>query len=359
MKKIILTGGGTAGHVTPNIALLPYLRKEGFEISYIGTKDGIEKGLMEREGIPYEAVATGKLRRYFSSKNFTDIFRVAAGVKEAYSIIRRIKPDVVFSKGGFVAVPVVLGAKLVGVPIVIHESDITPGLANKIAMPFAKYVCTTFPETVRYISGNKGIHTGTPIRDGLFEGEKKRGLALCGFDGKKPVLMMMGGSLGSVKINTELRKALPVLLESFQVVHICGKGNRDSTLEDMEGYRQFEYVSEELPHIFAMADAVISRAGSNSISEFLALRKPNLLIPLSQNASRGDQILNAASFERQGFSMVLKEEDMTAETLIDAVNSLYQNREKYTTAMEANKTNRGVENVMEVILKTMERKTDR
>ena len=349
MKSIILTGGGTAGHVTPNLALIPYLKKEGWDIKYIGSKNGIERALIEKEGIPYFAISTGKLRRYASMENVKDIFRVVEGIHEAKQLIKKLKPDVVFSKGGFVAVPVVLAAKAYKVPVICHESDITPGLANKIAMPFAKKVCTTFPETVKYIKKDKGINTGTPIRDMLFSGNKAEGLDICGFTDEKPVVMMMGGSLGSVKINNVLRKDLDSLLEKYQIVHICGKGNFELSLMGKKGYTQFEYVSEELPHIFAAADIIISRAGSNSISEFLALKKPSLLIPLSAKASRGDQILNAKSFEKQGFSMVLQEEDMNEKSLLDAVNKLYGEREKYIANMNESHLSNGTEQVMKVI----------
>ena len=349
MKKIVLTGGGTAGHVTPNLALIPELVKEGWSVSYIGAHDGIEKTLIEKIGVDYYGVSTGKLRRYFSTKNFTDMFRVVGGVKEAASLIHKLRPDVVFSKGGFVAVPVVLGAKMNGVPVIIHESDITPGLANKIAIPFAKKVCTTFPETLQYIPTKKGINTGTPIRKELFLGDEKKGLEICGFNRQKPILMMMGGSLGSVKINTDLRKALPKILKDFQLIHICGKGNLDKSLDSMDGYKQFEYLSEELPHIFAIAEIVISRAGSNSISEFLALKKPNLLIPLSAKASRGDQILNAESFEKQGFTMVLREEDMNPETILQGIEVLYEKREMFIERMNQSHLSDGVKAVMNVI----------
>lgn len=344
-----MTGGGTAGHVTPNLALIPRLKKEGWTISYIGTYDGIERGLIEAEGIPYYAVSTGKLRRYFSTKNFTDMFRVGKGVKEATSLIKKLKPDVIFSKGGFVAVPVVLGAKINKVPILIHESDMTPGLANKIAIPFAEKVCTTFPETVKLIPKNKGIHTGTPIREELFQGKAERGLEICGFTREKPVIMMMGGSLGSVKINQVLRQILPRLLQDFQIVHLCGKGNAEEDLKKKKGYCQFEYLSEELSHIFAAAELMISRAGSNSISEFLALKKPNLLIPLSANASRGDQILNAASFEKQGFSMVLQEEEMTPISLEEKIRLLYENRRQYQDAMKNSEISNGIDHVLDLI----------
>lgn len=245
--------------------------------------------------------------------------------------------------------PVVLAAKSLKIPVVIHESDMTPGLANKIAMPFAKKVCTTFPETLAHIPKGKGVNTGTPIREELFLGNKETGLEFCGFTADKPVIMMMGGSLGSVKINIQLRGALPTLLKDFQVVHICGKGNLADKLNHTKGYRQLEYVHEELPDVFAAADVIISRAGSNSISEFLALKKPNLLIPLSQNASRGDQILNSRSFEKQGFSKVLLEEDMTYATIEEAVRQVYENRETYRANMEKSPLSDGVMGVMEQI----------
>ena len=349
LKTIVLTGGGTAGHVTPNLALIPELKKAGYNVIYISTEKGMERALVEKTGVEYHYVSTGKLRRYLSKDNFTDMFKVVKGIAEAKKLIKGLKPDIVFSKGGFVAVPVVLGAKFNGVPVIAHESDMTPGLANKIAMPFAKKVCTTFPETVKYI-GKKGIHTGTPIRKELFEGSAEKGRKLCGFDNQKPVIMMMGGSLGSQKINKVLRYILPEITKDFQLVHICGKGNVDQSI-NITGYKQFEYLSEELPHVMACADMVISRAGSNSISEFLALKKPALLIPLSAKASRGDQILNAQSFEKQGYSLVLKEEDMTPESLLKSVKDLYSSKDSLISAMAKSPASNGVKNVMDVILK--------
>lgn len=349
LKTIVLTGGGTAGHVTPNLALIPELKKAGYNVIYIGTENGMERGLVEKTGVEYHYVSTGKLRRYMSKDNFTDMFKVVKGIAEAKKLIKRLKPDIVFSKGGFVAVPVVLGAKFNGVPVIAHESDMTPGLANKIAMPFAKKICTTFPETVKYV-GKKGIHTGTPIRKELFEGNAEKGRMLCGFDNEKPVIMMMGGSLGSQKINKVLRAALTEITTGFQLVHICGKGNVDKSI-NIKGYKQFEYLSEELPHVMACADMVISRAGSNSISEFLALKKPALLIPLSAKASRGDQILNAQSFEKQGYSLVLKEEEMTPESLLKSIKELYLAKDSLISAMAKSPASNGVENVMKVILK--------
>ena len=349
MKKIVLTGGGTAGHVTPNIALIPYLKKEGYDVYYIGSKGGMEEELIKKCDIPYYGVSSGKLRRYFDKKNFSDIFKVLKGIMQAKHIIRKIKPDVVFSKGGFVAVPVVVGAALNKVNVVCHESDITPGLANKLAMPFAKAVCTTFPEAVKHIKDNKGIYTGTPIRDMLFTGKKEKGLEMCGFSGNKPVILIMGGSQGSVKVNNSVRGLLSKLLPKYDIVHLCGKGNLDESLSDKEGYKQFEYISDELPDLFAMADMVISRAGSNAICEFLALHKPMLLIPLGKNASRGDQILNAESFKKQGFAEVIDEEKMTKGSLFDTINRVYENRQSYIDAMESSQASDGIKSVMDII----------
>lgn len=348
-KKIVLTGGGTAGHVTPNLALLPYLRAEGYEIVYIGSEKGMERALIEAEGVTYYGIPTGKLRRYLSKENLSDMFKVVKGIHEAKKLLKKLKPDLVFSKGGFVAVPVVLGAKKNNIPVIIHESDITPGLANKIAMPSARVICSTFPETLQYVPKGKGVYTGTPIRKELFEGNRAKGLAACGFSGKKPVLLLMGGSLGAVKLNNCLREILPELTKTFDIIHLCGKGNLDETLLDRADYKQFEYVSDGLNDLLAAADLIVSRAGSNSISEFLALKKPHLLIPLSARASRGDQILNAASFEKQGFARVLDEDEMTAETMKREIFALYENKDQYVAAMKKSHAGSGVEAVMRQI----------
>ena len=334
MKKIVMTGGGTAGHVTPNIALMPALKDAGYDIEYIGSYNGIEKNLIESLGIKYHGIASGKLRRYFDIKNFSDPFRVIKGYGQAISLMRKIKPDVVFSKGGFVSVPVVLAAKFCHVPAVIHESDITPGLANKIAIKGAKKVCCNFPETLKYLPVEKAVLTGSPIRKELFNGNPQNALKLCNFPNHdKPVLLIIGGSLGSKIVNEAVRKILPELLDDFYVIHLCGKGNLDNSLTGTIGYAQFEYANEELTDMFALADIAISRAGANSICELLALHKPNILIPSSAAASRGDQVLNAKSFKKQGFSYVIEEENLTESTLLDAVKDVYSNRSKYINAM--------------------------
>ena len=333
MKRIVLTGGGTAGHVTPNIALLPKLRELGYDIHYIGSYEGIEKKLIEDVNVPYYGIASGKLRRYFDPKNFSDPFRVLKGYGEARKILKKLKPDVVFSKGGFVAVPVVLAAKHLHIPVIIHESDMTPGLANKISLSAATKVCCNFPETVKLLPEGKAVLTGSPIREELFTGKCEEGLRLCGFTEEKPVLLVIGGSLGSVAINNAIRSNIDALLEKYQIIHLCGRNNLDESLEGREGYKQFEYVKDELKHYFACANVVVSRAGANAICELLALRKPNILIPLGLEASRGDQILNARSFERQGFSMVMEEEELTDEKLLAAVHKLYDSREDFINAM--------------------------
>lgn len=349
MKKIILTGGGTAGHVTPNLALLPSLRKEEFEIHYIGSYNGIERRLIEDAGIPYDGISSGKLRRYFDIKNFSDPLRVLKGYGQAKRLMKQYRPDIVFSKGGFVSVPVVLAAKHYKIPVIIHESDMTPGLANKICIPAAKKVCCNFPETLNYLPKDKAVLSGSPIREELLTGDRLSGLQYAGLSANRPVILVIGGSLGSVTVNHAVRSILPKLLSQFQVIHICGKGNLDESLIGTSDYVQYEYVDKPLRHLFAAADLIISRAGANSICEILALRKPNILIPLSAAASRGDQILNANSFAKQGFSTVLEEEVLTSDTLYQAVSDTYKKRTAFIEAMEKSTLNNAVETIMNLI----------
>ncbi|RAU99158.1 undecaprenyldiphospho-muramoylpentapeptide beta-N-acetylglucosaminyltransferase [Paenibacillus sp. YN15] len=333
-NKIVFTGGGSAGHVTPNLALIGELRKSGWAVDYIGSAEGIERGIVEGTGIPFHAISSGKLRRYIDLKNLSDPFKVVKGVWDAWRVLGRVKPDVVFSKGGFVTVPVVIAAKLRGIPVLIHESDITPGLANRISVPLAGKVCVNFPETVKHIKGNKAVYTGLPIRRELFAGKADKARMELDFVRTRPVVLVMGGSLGAKSINQAVREALPELLQDFQVIHICGKGNVDEALAGRRGYKQVEFITVGLADMLALADVAVSRAGATSIFEFLALRKPMLLIPLSRNVSRGDQVLNAESFARRGFAQVLEEEELNAETLLARVRDLYTNRSAYAAAME-------------------------
>lgn len=349
MKKIVLTGGGTAGHVTPNLALLPYLQKADFEITYMGSYDGIEKKLLADFGIPYVGISTGKFRRYMDPKNFTDPFRVIKGYSQAKKFLKEYGPDVVFSKGGFVSVPVVRAAASLHIPCIIHESDMTPGLANKLCAPVATKICCNFPETIEKLPKEKAVLTGSPIREELAQGDKVAGLNMCGFTANKPVLMVIGGSLGALNVNKAIRDALPDLLERFQIVHLCGKGKLDNLYLNTPGYIQFEYIKSELKDLFAMADIVVSRAGANAICELLALKKPNLLIPLPSSGSRGDQLLNAKSFAAQGYSIVLDEADMTRELLVEKIHELYDNRDTFIEAMSKSSQMDSINTIMGLI----------
>lgn len=324
MKRIVLTGGGTAGHVSPNQALIPLLLQEGVDIHYIGSA-GIEKSLLEgTEGVTYHTIKVGKLRRYFDLKNFTDPFRVISGYAESLRLMRELRPDVVFSKGGYVSLPVVYAAATCRIPVVIHESDLTPGLTTKLCAPLAVSICTTFPECARTL-GAKARHTGTPIRPVIFNGSRERALAMTGFTGQKPVLLMMGGSLGAQTVNAVLRESLPVLLTDFDVLHICGRGNLDPDCQGKPGYFQVEYLNEELCDAYALADILLSRAGSNSLSEILAVRKPALLIPY--HSGRGDQVLNAESLRKRGLANVLPQGEMTAYRMVTELRNLYNHRD--------------------------------
>lgn len=346
MKKIVLTGGGTAGHVTPHFALLPYFKEQGWDVHYIGTADGIERELMG-EQLPYYPISAGKLRRYFDLKNLSDPFRVVKGVFQAYQVLRKLRPNVVFSKGGFVSVPVTIAARFLGIPVVLHESDLTPGLANKLSLPFARELCLTFPDSLSYLKG-KGIVTGTPIRSELVQGSRSEGLRLCKFHEGLPVLLVMGGSLGAGIFNRIIRDHLDTLTKDYQIIHLCGQGNLDAKIKHSR-YFQIEYAKEELPHLLAAADMVMSRAGANSIFELLALAKPHVLVPLSRQASRGDQILNAQSFARQGFSLVIPEEELDIKRLQKSLRELQLRREEFIQAMKSSQAKDGTENVLRVI----------
>ena len=348
-KRIVLTGGGTAGHVTPHLSLIPRLKEMGYDIHYIGTENGIEHQMIAQiPGITYHSVKSGKLRRYFSLQNFTDPFRVIWGAFQSIGLMRKLKPNVCFSKGGFVSVPVVIGAWLCRVPAVCHESDLTPGLANRICAKFATKVATTFPECAKAL-GEKGVNTGTPLRPELFQGSRAAGLAMAGFDGQKPVLLMTGGSLGAQSVNKCLREALPNLLPKMDVLHLCGKGNLDESLMNTPGYCQKEFLSEEMPDALAVADIVLSRAGSNTLSELLALHKPMLLIPYPLSASRGDQVENAKSYAKQGLARVLMQEDMTSQTMTEGLLKLLEEKGELLKALEAYPVKDGTDKVLSLI----------
>ncbi|BCG59997.1 UDP-N-acetylglucosamine--N-acetylmuramyl-(pentapeptide) pyrophosphoryl-undecaprenol N-acetylglucosamine transferase 2 [Paenibacillus sp. URB8-2] len=331
IKKIIFTGGGSAGHVTVNIALMPEFIRAGWVTEYIGSVDGIERQLITSNfNVKYHSISTGKLRRYVDWQNVKDPFKVVKGIFQAYQLIKKLKPNIVFSKGGFVSVPVVIGAWLNKIPVIIHESDLTPGLANKLASPFASLICTTFLETASAFNNHKCHYIGPVLRDELTKGNAERGRAFVGFSNiNKPTILIMGGSLGARKINNVIRESLSQLTKRFRVIHLCGKGHLDSSISNSD-YRQYEYINEELPDILAMCDFVISRAGSNSIFEFLSLKKPMILIPLTKEQSRGDQLLNAGSFESKGYCKVLHEEQLNTDSLIASVYDLAEERTVYS-----------------------------
>lgn len=348
-RKIVFTGGGSAGHVTPNIAIISEL--ENWDIHYIGSRKGIEKELIEKINIPYYGISSGKLRRYIDFENIVDVFRVMKGFAEARRLLKKLKPNLVFSKGGFVSVPVVIAAKSLGIPIFIHESDMTPGLANKISTRFATKIFTSFDETKAYFPEGKTTVIGSPIRKEILTGSPERGIKLLGFDHKRPILTIMGGSLGAKKINEVVRGSLNKLTQSFQIVHLCGKNNTDNHFSSVPRYRQFEYVHEELSDILAATDIVLSRGGSNAIFEFLALNIPMLIVPLGLNQSRGDQILNAQAFQERGYSLTLDEENLNEKSLIELLENLYKNKETFQRNMTDSQKGKALQTLVNEINK--------
>ncbi|AXH99199.1 undecaprenyldiphospho-muramoylpentapeptide beta-N-acetylglucosaminyltransferase [Sporosarcina sp. PTS2304] len=349
---IVLTGGGTAGHVSVNQALIPVFLEKGYRVHYIGSKEGIERELIgdSHPDVVYHAIQSGKLRRYFSMKNFSDPFRVGAGTLQALAILRKLKPELVFSKGGFVSVPVVMAAKLANVTVVVHESDVTPGLANKLALPFSSQIFTVFEQTLQYVPPGKSTCTGPIIRPELFTGDEERGLQFTGFTHDKPIFIVMGGSQGSAVLNDAVRKSLPELLKQYQIIHLCGKGNAEEELKGLAGYAQFEYVTTELPDLLAAADFAVSRAGSNAIFELLAIHKPMLLIPLAASKSRGDQILNASYFASKGLALQVEEEQLPNEPLQYLFAKLEKEKSRLLSNIEKTTKPKTPEKMVELIL---------
>ncbi|WLR42719.1 undecaprenyldiphospho-muramoylpentapeptide beta-N-acetylglucosaminyltransferase [Bacillus carboniphilus] len=350
---IVFTGGGSAGHVTPNIAIMNELNRDKWDIHYIGSHKGIEKELIEKTNIPYHSISSGKLRRYLDKENLIDLFRVVKGISDARKHLKRLKPAVVFSKGGFVSVPVVIAARSLKIPVFLHESDLTPGLANKIANRFSTNIYTSFEEASEHFPSKKTKVVGSPIRKELLQGNVTKGLHYLDFTTQKPIILIMGGSLGASRINDVVRKALPKLLDDYQVIHLCGKGNLEPTLEGKRGYRQFEYVYDDLADLLAAADYVITRGGSNAIFEFLALKKPMVIIPLTLKQSRGDQILNAKSFEQHGYAMKLEEEELTVESLLEKLGLLKENRSMILSSMNRAKQLHAIDVIKEDLEKVI------
>lgn len=350
--KVVFTGGGTSGHVTPNIALIKALKEKGSACFYIGSTTRVERDLIEPLDIPFFSVRTGKLRRYFSFRTFLEPFQILIGIIQAYSHLTKIKPNLVFSKGGFVAFPVVVAAFFKKIPVIAHESDLTPGLANKLSFPFCQKILVTFKKAKDYFKNkNKVFVTGTPIRKELFLGDKEKAKALCGFEKPLPTLLVMGGGQGSVFINQAIRAELKALLEKFNIIHLCGQGKVDDSI-NQKGYAQFAYLQDELADCMALSDLVISRSGANSVYEVLALKKPHIFIPLSLKASRGDQIHNANYFKEQGVSKVLDEETLTAQTLNESIDKVFQDKDNISQKINALSIDDATNTIIDLIYET-------
>lgn len=352
MDRICFTGGGTAGHVSPNLALIPYFIEGGYEVHYIGSKTGIEKDMIKPPVI-FHPISTGKLRRYFDMKNFTDPFRIMNGYIQSRKLLKAMKPRIIFSKGGFVSVPVCVAAKHLGIPVVLHESDYSTGLANKLCTPYCSVICACF-ETAIAGAGDKGVLTGIPMRSELLKGNCAYAKSILqNFDFSKKTMMIMGGSLGAKAINDCVRSCLNELLKSYNIIHICGKGNLDISLNNKAGYAQYEFVSKELPDLLSVTDFVLSRSGATSIFEFLTLNKPMILIPLPSSSSRGDQILNAKYFEKQGFAAVLPQEELNASNLLATINHVRENLEKYKNDQKKHGYEDSNKKIIDILLSNM------
>lgn len=326
----MFTGGGSGGHVTLNLNLIPIFQKNGWEIVYVGSETGIEKELIAKiEGVKYYAIKTGKLRRYFSWQNLKDMFKIPLGVCQAAAIIHKEKPDIIFSKGGFVSFPVVVGGFLNHRKIFMHESDLTPGLANKMSLPFVSKFFTTFIDTVKYVrTPQKVCYIGPVLSDRLKNGNKDKALQVCNFTADKPIVMFVGGSLGAQSLNKAVQKNIDTLLQKFQIIHICGKNQKTDLQRD--GYAQFEFVDKEFKDLLAATDIVVTRSGSNAIFEFWSLNIPMLLVPLPSNASRGEQSSNAQNFQSKGFAEILLDKDLSQDGLLVAqIDKMYQNLDTY------------------------------
>ena len=338
-KKIIFTGGGSAGHVTLNLTLIPFFLAQGWKVCYIGSYKGIERDLVGRlPEVTYYPIATGKLRRYFSWQNFWDMLKIPLGILQAVWIVFKEKPGIVFSKGGFVSFPVVLAGRLNGCPVAMHESDVTPGLANIMSLPFVTKFFTTFTDTKKYVKDQSKVENVGPVLSDRFKnGSKERCCVFCEFKAEKPIILAMGGSLGAQSLNQAIRQNLPELLKNYQIIHICGRGQMEEGA-DCNGYRQFEYVDTELKDFMKAADVVLSRAGSNAIFELRSLNKPMVLVPLSVHSSRGEQMLNAKAFQSDGYCEIIADEEVSdAAKLLAVLKQVYDNRKQYEKKMQADK----------------------
>lgn len=343
-KKIVLTGGGTAGHITPHLALMPYLKKD-FDFTYIGSKNSMEQKMMQ-DLMPFYCVETTKLKRKLSLSNMLIPFKLIKGICQAKKLLKKIKPNIIFSKGGFVAVPVVIAGHLLKIPIITHESDYTLGLANKLIKNKCTYVCTSFDVTSKNLKN--GIFTGSPIREQIFKGNKQNIYKKFNFDKNKKSILFIGGSLGSQSINSTVFGTLKILTQKYNVLHIVGKNNVNDSIK-YNNYVQIEFANN-VEDAFDFADVVVTRGGANVLFELLAIKKPMLIIPLSKKESRGDQILNANYFKQKGYANVLPEENLTAKTLLNEIENTFNNADKFKTNMKNEATN-GTKKIVDLIKK--------
>lgn len=321
-QRFVLTGGGTAGHVYPALAVAEKL--DECKLDYIGG-NGMEKEILKNfPKISYYEIPTAKLERKITLKNLLIPFKLLKSIHESKKILKKLKPNAIFSKGGFVSVPVVLAGRRLKIPIISHESDLSLGLANRIILKKCDKMCTTFAETIK--NSPKAVHTGQPIREKIFHGKKQRF-----FRENKPILLVLGGSLGAKFINEIIFSHLDELCKHFNVLHITGKKNYQKI--EHEGYFCIPY-AENIEDFYASSDIVLARAGSGVINELLALRKPMLLVPLSKKCSRGDQIENAKNFKSHGYADYLEEENFSWQKLLKRLVNLSNNKEKYISKMK-------------------------
>lgn len=347
-----MTGGGSAGHIVPNLAVAEALKEKGIDCEYLGRPYGMEASMIRNAGMEFHTMNSGRLHRSFDIDVLLTPFRVIQGVCQGIYWILKRKPVVMFCKGGFMSLPAAIAGWITGTPVVLHESDLTPGLANKLCGPFAKKICCTFEETMQYLPEKKAVYTGTPIRRSLLRGSKEKGYALTGFENDpeaKPVLMVVGGSLGAGALNDAVAENLESLLDSFRVIHLYGV-DHETDPEPRDGYFPIRYASDEMADLFAITDMVLSRAGANAINEFLQLKLPNVLVPLPVGVSRGDQVLNAKQFSKLGFSYLLEQESMNSKTLMEALYYVRDHRCEYQEAMNSDKAKNGSEELCRVLL---------
>lgn len=321
-RMIVFTGGGTAGHVLPTKPVIERCQLRGDRVVFIGSKSGLERQLVEDWDVEFKDITAGKLRRYFSFENAIDAFRVPIGILQALFLLLKLKPHAVFSKGGYVAFPVVVAAWLLRIPVVAHESDLSPGLATRLCTRFVRTQCVSFGQTKT--KAKRVVVTGTPIRAELLAGDAERAKTWLKLNSRSKVLVVVGGSLGAEAINHVVHSSIKELAQEFVVIHVCGKGNVDENLRTVENYFQFEYIDEHWGDVLALADVVVSRSGANALFELLSMRKPNLLIPLPLTQSRGDQIENAELAETSGWSVVLPQDQCNQQSLIAKISLILE-----------------------------------